>query len=268
MDSEILAHYDGADEAGRLTASTGRLELLRTQEVIRRHLPTGPLQIADIGGGAGIHAAWLAADGHHVHLLDPVPKHVTQTAALVPSGGSITARVGHAADVPLHDASVDAVLLLGPLYHLTERADRVQALSEAARIVRPGGPVFAAAVSRFASLFDGLAGGHLTDPEFRRIVEADLATGQHRNPTNHPDWFTTAYFHHPDELGQEASDAGLTVDSVLGIEGPAAWHASVNESWDDEPVREAALFAARAVEAEPTLLALSPHLLLVAHRPR
>src|SRR5204862_5703302 len=103
-------------------------------------------------------------------LVDPCPLHVAEARATLRSG---TARVGDARGLDEPDASFDAVLLLGPLYHLPERDDRLAALREARRVVRPGGQVFAAAISRCASAFDGMARGHLADPEFVRIVEGD-----------------------------------------------------------------------------------------------
>jgi len=131
---EIVEHYDSEiDEAQRITHGLGQLELLRTREIIRGHLPPGPQRILDVGGGTGIHAAWLAADGHHVHLIDPVPRHVEQARRHPASRGSITAELGDARDLRAARASFDAVLLLGPLYHLTERDDRIGALREAAR---------------------------------------------------------------------------------------------------------------------------------------
>jgi SAM-dependent methyltransferase len=293
---DIRDHYEvDADEAPRLTRGPGLLELARTQEIIRRYLPPdGPsLRILDVGGGPGIHAAWLTTDGHQVHLLDPVPHHTTQAhqlatpppdsptdptrradspsspgAAPQPESRRITATLGDARRLPAADASFDAVLLLGPLYHLTSRDDRVQALAEARRVVRPGGFVFVAAISRFASLLDGLRRGFLFDPDFRRIVERDLADGQHRNPDRVPHWFTTAYFHHPDELPEEAAAAGLDAVAVLGVEGPAAWLPHPFPDWDDPTIRETLLFTALAVESEPTLLALSPHLLMVTKSPK
>ena len=134
---------------------------------------------------------------------------MASAAALRPHRGSVTASLGEPADLPFADASFDAVLLLGPLYHLTARTDRLRALTEAVRVVRPGGPVLAAAISRFASLLDGVTTGMLRQPAFRAIVERDVADGQHRNPTNEPRWFTTAYFHHPRDLAEEAR-AGLS----------------------------------------------------------
>jgi hypothetical protein len=131
-------------------------------------------------------------------------------------------------------------------------------------VLRPGGLVFGAAISRFASFFDGLARGSLFDPAFRAIVQQDLRDGQHRNPTSHPRWFTTAYFHHPDELANEARQAGLTVHAVLGVEGMAGWRFELAERWDDPAAREVILAAARATESEPSLRGLSAHLLLIA----
>ena len=97
------------------------------------------------------------------------------------------------------------MLLLGPLYHLPERADRLAAWREAARVVRPGGVVMAATISRFASLLDGFVKGYVREPQFAQMLETTLATGEHQPPEGTP-WFTTAYFHHPDELPGEEED--------------------------------------------------------------
>lgn len=214
-----------------------------------------------------MHAEWLADDGHSVHVVDPMPSHIEAARRLAPSRGRITAEVGDARSLDAESNSADAVLLLGPLYHLTNRADRLQALNEARRVVRPGGPVIVAAISRFASLLDGLSREFLFDPRFRSIVEQDLRDGQHRNPSRAPHWFTTAYFHHPSELPDEAAEAGLSCVEVLGVEGVAGWFRNVFEHWDDPASRDAILLAARAIESDPSIIGASTHLLMVAQRP-
>ncbi len=259
----VVAHYESIREEDRLATGTGGLELLRTQEVLRRHLPEPPARIVDIGGGTGAHAAWLAAAGYKVHVVDLAPRHVERVRADL-GGRGVTADPGDARDLALPGASFDAALLLGPLYHLVERADRLQALREATRVVRPGGVVAIGAISRFASLFDGLARGFLFDPEFRAIVDGDLRDGVHRNDAARPSWFTTAYFHRPDELRREIEAAPLAVIELVGLEGLAGWLPQLDGEWGTGAGRATILDAAAAIEAEPSLLGLSAHLLAVA----
>ena len=259
MDPEIAAHYAEGVELERMSGPTSRIEFARTQELLERFLPRRPAAVLDVGGGPGAYAGWLAERGYRVALVDPVPLHVEEATRR----GGFTATLGDARHLEHDDASFDAVLLLGPLYHLTERADRLRALTEAGRVLRPGGPVAVAAISRFASLLDGLVSGYLADPAFRAIVERDLAEGQHRNPDRRDAWFTTAFFHHPDELRAEVEEAGLALEGVFGVEGPG-W--LLPHLWDDPEGRESLLLAARAIESEPALLGLSAHLLAVATR--
>ncbi len=125
----------------------------------------------------------------------------------------------------------------------------------------------AAAISRFASTIDGLLRGFLLDPEFEAIVERDVREGQHRNPTGQPEWFTTAYFHLPEELRGEVKEAGFAVEALVGVEGPA-WAAPDLDAWLEDPRRRAKLLATIGrVEAEPSLIGASAHLLVVARRP-
>jgi SAM-dependent methyltransferase len=152
------------------------------------------------------------------------------------------------------------------LYHLTSRDGRLQALREAYRVVRPGGVVAAAAISRFASTYDGLLLGLLEDSRFRDIVERDVREGQHRNPTGSSGWFTTAYFHRPEELRDEVTEAGLSVEALMGIEGPA-WILPDLDFWLEDPQRRWTLLEAiRRVETESSSLGATAHLLAVGHR--
>lgn len=272
IDPDIQSHYDLGLERERLVHNGESLEFVRTQELLKRHLPPSPADILDVGGGPGAYAAWLARCGYRVHLLDPVPLHVEQAtaASAAQPDHPFTAALGDARRLTEADASFDAVLLLGPLYHLTQREARVTALAEARRVLRPGGVVLAVGISRFASLLDGLRAGFLGDPQADAIVERDLRDGQHRNPdpVRYPNWFTTAFFHHPTELAAEVEAAGFALDALLGIEGPG-W--LVDAAWADPERRSTVLAAARAVEQEPSLLGLSAHLLAVGqslHRPK
>jgi ubiquinone/menaquinone biosynthesis C-methylase UbiE len=262
----VRRHYlTEVDEDGRLRTGLGRLELWRVQEIVRRNLGAGA-HVLDVGGATGVHSEWLLGDGHTVHLVDLVDRHVATASERLGGVPSFSASVGDARALRADDASYDAALLLGPLYHLQDPADRAAVWREAARVVVPGGAVIAMAISRFASLHDGLAQEYLFDPEFRAVVESDLATGRHENPDRRPGWFTTAYFHRPEELAAEAAAAGLDVVETVGVEGLAGWLGHLAPRLDDDADRELLLDAARRVEHEPSLLGLSPHLICAARR--
>jgi ubiquinone/menaquinone biosynthesis C-methylase UbiE len=267
FDEEILGHYATGYEQDRLAAGRGELERLRTQEIISRHLPPQTAVVLDVGGAAGVYALWLASQGHEVHLIDPVPLHVEQAtqASAIAEHALASVTQGDARMLEHADASADVVLLLGPLYHLTERDDRLRALREAKRVLRPSGLAFAVGITRFASLLDGLHADFIDDPVFGKIIEQDLRTGQHRNPEKVPGYFTTAYFHHPDELQAEVRESGLAVEETASIEGPPWWVVrDFARFWENPERREKMLAASRAVEHEASLLGLGPHIMVVA----
>jgi ubiquinone/menaquinone biosynthesis C-methylase UbiE len=262
LDADIAAHYELGVERTRLQ-TIFRLEFVRTRELLARYLPRPPAQVLDVGGGMGAYALPLAEEGYEVRLLDPVELHVREAAAM---GRLAETVVGDARELPFSDANADAVLLLGPLYHLTERDDRLRALREALRVLRRGGVLFAAAISAFASTYDGLKFGFIADPEFEAIVERDVAEGQHRNPSGPPEWFTKAFFHRPEQLREEVEGAGFDLEALLAVEGPGSALPDINDWLDDPPRRDVLLRAIRRVEAEPSVLGASAHLMAVARR--
>jgi ubiquinone/menaquinone biosynthesis C-methylase UbiE len=265
--TEVVSHYDLGVEQPRLGQGSSQLEFERTCEVIGRVFPPAPATVLDVGGGPGVYACWLARKGYQVHLVDFVPLHVEQARRASERQAAdplASATVGDARKLAHADASVDAVLLLGPLYHLTERADRLTAWREARRVLRPGGVVLAAGISRYASTLDGLRLGLFDDPAFAAIAESDLRDGQHRNSTGNPVYFTTAYFHRPEELAFEAREAGLRHQTTLGVEGPGWLLNDFDAWWANLARRQRLLAVARALESEPSLLGMSAHLLAVA----
>lgn len=267
LDPDVLAYYAKGIEAPRLSGAS--LERLRTEEILLRVLPAPPAVVLDVGGGPGAYARFLARSGYAVHLVDPVPLHVEQAGASAGDEALASARLGDARRLESEAASADAVLLLGPLYHLVERTDRLRALREARRVLKPGGRLVAATISRFASALDGLRRGISTDPEFAPIVAGDLRDGIHRNPAGKLEYFTTAFFHAPEEARREADEAGFGEIELLAVEGPA-WlfdEAEIERRLTDPEKREALLAGIRSIEREPALAGASAHVLLVARRP-
>jgi len=265
----IVRYYGDANEESRLRQGWFQLEHARTQELILRHLPPAPATVIDGGGGPGVYACWLATIGYRVHLIDPSPKHVEHAraaSAKQPEHPLISAEVGDARELQHQDNSADAVLLLGPLYHLVEREDRMACLREVHRVLRPGGVLWGAGISHFASLFDSLTHGFFDDPAFAPIVTQDLENGQHRNPTANPSYFTDAFFHRPGELSREFLAAGFQVLAVVAIEGPAWLASDFERLWADATQRERLLAAVRKVEREPSILGVSSHVMAIGRK--
>lgn len=225
-------------------------------------MPSPPATIADVGGGAGAHALWLARRGYDVHLLDPVAAHVEQarTASKAADAPLASIELGHAQSLPYGDASVDCVLLFGPLYHLPERAARVEAVREARRVLRPGGLLAAIAISRFAFLLDGVATERAFAPGRLDTIRGSVATGSVDGT------FASSWLHRPGELADELADGGFTVEELLGVEGPGWLLGRFGEAWRDEEQRRTLLELAAIVEAERDLVAASTHMIAFARR--
>jgi ubiquinone/menaquinone biosynthesis C-methylase UbiE len=266
---EIRKHYNQVEERSRLFKDAGELEFHRTKELISRYIPRKPLHVLDIGGGPGAYACWLAKLGHTVHLVDAVPLHVQQARAASnsqPDKPLASATLGDARRLKFGDKTSDIVLLLGPLYHLVEKQDRKKSLSEAFRTLKPGGLLFAAAISRFASALDGIFRNLIQDPQFFKIVRRDLKLGQHRNPTSRPEYFTTAFFHRTNELQDEIRKVGFEQPRLLAIEGPAWLLPDFRKVWRDPPLRSRLLTILQETESEAALIGQSAHILAIARK--
>jgi ubiquinone/menaquinone biosynthesis C-methylase UbiE len=267
VEPEILAYYERNDERDRLTSGARRIEYLRVQDLLDRCLPAPPASILDVGGGAGVHAIPLAAAGYQVHLVDAVPLLVAQAAEASARAAAplASATVGDARSLAAADATIDATLLLGPLYHLTSRRDRLAALAEARRVTRPGGVVIALALSRFYPLFEALV-NNTAQPVDETV--RFLADGQHRNQTGDVAGFTTSYFHHPDELASEIGAAGLRMEHLAAASGIVKLLLpELGQRLDDEERREHLMSLLRFLETEPSILGMSQNFVAVARVP-
>ncbi len=260
---EVRSYYDAYAEESRLAEGASQLEFERTREILVRHLPPPPARILDVGGAAGAYSLWLASLGHEVHLVDASERLIAEARRRSAAAGRPiqSMRVGSACGLDVGRESIDVVLVMGPLYHLTSATERAAALAEAYRVLRFGGWCAVAAISRCASALDGLAHNLSLDPHFVAIRDQDLRDGQHRNPGNHPHYFTTAFFHTPDGLRSELEDAGFDEPHVLGVEGPGWLLSDFDARWHDPAQRDVMLDTARVLEAEPSVIGASAHLL-------
>jgi SAM-dependent methyltransferase len=265
VDPRVRRRYELVDENDRLwQPGLGELVRLRTWDIFDRLLPSSS-RIADVGGGPGTHAAYLAASGHDVILFDPLPHHVAAARArgAAQPHTPFRAEQAEARHLPLADASVDVVLLMGPLYHLVDHADRLAALDEAARVLRPGGHLLAEAITRHTWVMDATRRRLLDRSDTWDDIAWISRTGQSKDPTKVVDSTFWAYFHHLDELANEIGQAGYTDTRLIAVEG-FAW------LLDDLPWRMQQpadlLRAVRHTEAEPSMLGASAHVMGHARR--
>ena len=268
IEEEIIAYYTHAyDETRRLQNDIGPLERARTQELMQRYLPPAPAVVLDIGGATGIYSFWLAGLGYDVHLVDIVPSHIEQATRISQQADSprlASVRVGDARELTFDDGVADGIVMHGPLYHLPDRRDRLRAIAEAGRVLRPGGVLLAFAINRYAGLIFGLLRGHVFDPDYHRMIRTEVETGRRQNPPPWASTFPNAFFHHPQELEAELQAGGLTCERTIGILGPAWMVPDLDASWQDEAKRQVILDIARLTENEPVL---GPRLMAVARKP-
>ena len=263
-DAAMQAYYARDKERDRLAVGVGRVEYARTVEIVTRTLPPPPATVADIGGGPGRYTDWLVDEGYTVVHRDLVTHHVEQVRAR--HGEKVDTDVGDATALDLPDASMDVVLLLGPLYHLPAADSRLRALREAARVVRPGGVVHAAAITRWAGRLHGILVERLHDtyPVLIDIVDEIERSGTIAPATEAG---FTGYAHTPEQLRNEVAASGLRLESVLTLEGVSFALADLDTRMDDPVERTLVLDTLRAVESVPDLMGLGPHLLATARRP-
>ncbi len=269
--NNVINYYENFNEKDRLSSNWGQIELIRTKEIIEQYIPDSPAVVLDVGGASGTYSCWLAKKGYELFLVDPVPKHLEQAklASKNQPDYPITGfHIGDARSLNFPDSFADAVLLMGPMYHLLALNDRLDALREAYRVLRTGGVLFAVGISRFSSSIDGLVSEYFKDPNFQKIMIHDLESGRHINHTDKEQYFTDAYFHRPEELSSEIKAVGFQNIQTHAVEGISYMMEDFNENWDNPEYREFLLSIIRKIDQEPSLMGASPHVMCVAEKNR
>ena len=273
--NEIYEFYNNGAEIGRLERGLGIVEFHRTKEILSRYIDKG-MVIYDIGGGIGMYAAWLAKKGNEVHLIELAENAVEYAKANIMQDCRFVVETGNALQVNRSDESADVVLLMGPLYHLRDREERLQALREALRMLKKGGLLVAAGISKFSSMTWALSVygekknenlvEFLDDPVFFNMIKSEMTTGDHIRPKEYPKFIAEAYFTISEEMKSEIAEVGFVVDKTIAVEGCIWFTPHLQEKWTDEASRERLLDLVRMTETEPEMMGMSPHFLVVARK--
>ena len=262
----VLDYYEANSEDQRLY-TIHQIEFIRTKEIIARYLPDRPIRIIDLCGAVGHYAYWLAEMGHEVHLLDLSPRHIekAQENRKKYNADLKNIETGDARSIKYKDETFDMVLLMGALYHLQAREDRIQCLSEAHRILKNGGIAVFAYISRFAPLMESFQNGRIQDPQKQIAVEQELYDGKHTNPEKNPVDFTTAYFHSTDEIYTELLQTKFKDIVLYAVEGFA--RLIDKEAYlHDEKKLKTLLYNIGLIEQNMELMGMSDHKLAVCKK--
>jgi ubiquinone/menaquinone biosynthesis C-methylase UbiE len=276
IDKEVLAAYNAGIEKNRLHIDLGLIEFERTKEILLQFMPPPPAVVYDIGGGYGEYAFWLSSFGYDVSLYDISEKNIEMAMEFSQEFNDRPSAmdVADARSINRSDKSADAILLFGPLYHIVEYDERQLALKECYRLLKPGGLLFTAAITRYStSLWAATTYGTenclLDEPAFCEMVEHEIKTGRHiKNPSSAYAGIGRSYFHLPDELRAEIEASGFNDTEVRGVIGPAWLIPDLDNVWKDEKKRESIMQLARLYEKEESIMGLSTHLLGISKKDR
>jgi len=273
IDDEVLSGYNAGIEKNRLHSGLGLIEFARTCEILLEKLPAPPAVIYDIGGGYGEYSWWLASKGYTVYLYDISDRNIEMAGEM--SNEYPDYKIEHmeacdARSINRPDNSADAILLMGPLYHIVEYSERMLALKECFRLLKSNGFLFSAAITRYsytlwAVTTYGLSNDLLGESEAKEMIARDLLDGQHiKNPKYKG--MGRSFFHLPGELKSEIENAGYINVDVRGVIGSAWLVPNLDEQWKDKIRRENIMNIVRMTEKEESIMGLSTHLLAIAQK--
>jgi ubiquinone/menaquinone biosynthesis C-methylase UbiE len=259
----VRAYYDarGESEWHRLdNPFEGAVEQELHRRAFEELIPPGA-RVLDLGGGPGKWTIWLARRGHRVILADLSPGLLEIARRELAEAGVEPEAV---LEVDARDlgqfkpGEFDAVLALGPFYHLVDAADRERAAREARRVLRPGGLLLATLMTRYSWLL-----GVVLESGSRRLadVRRALTDGVYRN--NEPGRFTEAYLHHPADVVPFFAANGFEPVRVMASQSflylVQEQVAALRER--DPQAYQALLDMAYEAATDPSLLGISGHIL-------
>jgi ubiquinone/menaquinone biosynthesis C-methylase UbiE len=258
--NRIETFYDQYSEREITRSSRHRMEFEITFRTIQEKLPTAPVMVLDIGGGPGYYSMKLASLGHNVTLLDLSTRNLENAQRMAAEQCALIRNYVHGTALDLSvfaSHEFDVVLLMGPLYHLLTAPERIQAVQEARRVLKPGGLIFAAFISRFAPFRDAAHRGSSWVEDHPDWTDRVLNEG-----INCQEWggFTDAYFEWPEAIAPFMEENGFLTDQITGCEGVVASNEDFLNSLQ-EPGWRAWLDLNYRLSKSPAILGASDHLL-------
>lgn len=271
MNNEVKEFYNLLKEKGRLENGLGKIEFYRTKETLSGLIPQKKQVIYDIGGGIGMYSAWLAEQGHEVHMFELAPAAVEYANCNQTENARFIAEEADARNIGRPDDSADVVLLMGPLYHLIDADDRLKVLREAHRVLKKGGILVAVAITKYCNAIwsidtYGIEGNYLEEHVFHNMVESELGKGIHYQPPEYPEFFIKAFFHSPELLKKEVEDVGFVETYQNAIESCIWLMPDLDKNWEIPELRSNILKIIHQIEKDPNVMGISPHFMVIGKK--
>ncbi len=170
----LINHYTDRNEDLRFSTRHGSVEFLTTVHYVEKYLFDGA-RILEIGAGSGRYSHYFARKGYEVDAVELVPHNIDIFKANTQPGERVTVKQGDAVNLEgVPSDTYDIILLLGPMYHLYSEGDMRDAMSEAVRVTKPEGVVFAAYISNDAvALYTGFMRGLFEDGTHDHLIDFD-----------------------------------------------------------------------------------------------
>lgn len=218
---DIEQFYENYDEEGRLERN--QLEQEITLKYLQDFLPPSG-KILELGAATGRYTLNLAQRGYSVHAVDLSAGLIKQAKARLNNfpDHQVTFEVRDARDLShLSENTFDAILVMGPLYHLVEKQEREDLLKSCHRLIKPNGVLISTHCTRLGML------GHMLNkyPDWigeQGEIQAIISQGFDANHERKGNF--RAYFVRPEDVCAEHEAAGFTSKVLAGLEpaiGPA-----------------------------------------------
>jgi SAM-dependent methyltransferase len=263
--SDIAAFYSSHPEKEHVRLEHHQLEHDLTWRYLDRYLPSQGA-ILEVGVATGRYTLELAKRGYRLTAVDLSAKLIDACRERIVGEGladRVRFVVADARDLSsVEEAGFDAVLLMGPLYHLVVEADRRLALREAFDRLREGGVIFSSFISRFGIMGDlvkNLPHWIEDQAEVRSLIESG------RRPDDAPRGGFRGYFAEVSELAPLHEAVGFETLAVAGVE-PAI--SADDESYNRLQGRQRQLWLDLfdEISTEKSIIGASRHLLYVGRK--
>ena len=224
----LVQYYGSNDEENRLCTRHGNVEFLTTLHFIERYLQPG-MRILEIGAATGRYSHYFARKGYPVDAVELVHHNIELFRQNTQPGESVTITQGNATDLsPFPDNTYDITLLLGPMYHLFTEEEKLQALSEAIRVTKPGGLVYVAYCGNDATILQFcFLRGMLKDEHYKSLIDPVTFKAD-------SDPIELFALHRPEEIDALRSHFDVTPLHLVAADGYAHYMRDPLTQMDDE----------------------------------